>query len=104
MRRRPHRLDGDAADEGFPVAQLAGFGGQRVYRTVSSDNREFIPDGGLPFFVYDDLEKEYNRKCRAFEPWIEEHHVLVPANVNGAALVRVTDDDAEVCIPCEACP
>ena len=85
------------------IISNAGFGGQRVYRTVSSDNREFIPDGGLPFFVYDDLEKEYNRKCRAFEPWIEEHHVLVPTNVNGAALVRVTTDDAEVCISCETC-
>lgn len=85
------------------IVSGAAFGGQRVFRTVSSDNREFIPEGGLPYFVYDGIE-EYNRKCRAYEPWIEEHHLLVPSNVNGAALVQVTADNAEACVACEECP
>lgn len=86
------------------IVSREGFGGQRIYRTISSDNREFIPEGGLPFFLYDDLDREYNRKCRSFEPWIEEHHLFVPRNVNGAVLARVVADDAVICVPCDECP
>jgi hypothetical protein len=85
------------------IVSKDAFDGQRVYRTVSSDNREFIPDAGLPFFLYDDLEKEYNRKCRSFEPWMEEHHLMVPGNVNGAVLARVTADNCDPCVACEDC-
>jgi len=86
------------------IVSGAAFGGQRVFRTLTSDGREFIPAGALPYFLYDDLDREYNRKCRSFNPWIEEYHLMVPANVNGAALVRVTDDAADPCVACEDCP
>lgn len=97
-------VEADVVAPGEILIVAGGFDGQRVFRTVTSDNREEIPDGGLPFFVYDDLDEEYNRKCRSFNPWIEEYHLLVPANVNGAALIRVVEDDAEICAPCVTCP
>lgn len=86
------------------IVSPGAFDGQRVFRTVTSDNREELPDGSLPFFVYDDLDEEYNRKCRSFNPWIEEYHLLVPANVNGATVIQVVEDDAEICAPCVVCP
>lgn len=84
------------------IVSKDGFDGQRIFRTVTSDNREELPDGSLPFFLYDGIE-EYKRKCRSFEPWIEEYHLNVPRNVNGAALVRVVPEDFESCVPCETC-
>lgn len=85
------------------IVARGAFDGQRVFRTITSDNKEFLPDAAAPYFIYDDLEREYNRKCRSFSPWLEEYHLLVPGNVNGAALVQVTDDATEVCVPCEEC-
>ena len=86
------------------IVSAGAFGGQRIFRTVTSDGKEFLPEGALPYFLYDDMDREYNRKCRSFEPWIEEHHLFVPSNVNGAVLARVVADDAEICIPCVDCP
>lgn len=86
------------------IVSRAAFDGQRVFRTITSDNRESLPDGAAPYFIYDDMEKEYNRKCRSFSPWLEEYHLMVPGNVNGAALVRVTDDATDPCVACEDCP
>ena len=103
--------------EGNEVSPLApgeikivtqAFGGQRIFRTVSSDRREYLPSGiANPFFLYDDPNdpEVYNRKCRAYKPWIEVHHLLVPRNVNGAAKLRVVPETStNICFECETCP
>lgn len=84
------------------VASKAAFDGQRIFRTITSDNKEKLPTGAQ-FFVYDDLDKEYNRKCRSFAPWIEEYHVMAPANVNAAVIAKVVPADFEACVACESC-
>lgn len=84
------------------IASRAAFDGQRVFRTITSDNREMLPNG-QNFFLYDDLEKEYNRKCRSFAPWIEEYHLMVPSNVNGATVIQAVDPTCEPCVQCEEC-
>lgn len=85
------------------IVSKAAFDAQRVFRTITADNREELP-AGADFFLYDDLEEEYNRKCRSFAPWIEEYHLNIPSNVNGAALVRVVPEDFQACVACEECP
>jgi hypothetical protein len=77
------------------------FGGNRVFRTVSSDNYEELATG-QDLFIYDGIE-QYRRECRAYEPWIEEYHLMVPTNVNGAALVKAVGEDCEPCVQCEEC-
>lgn len=85
------------------IVNRSTFGGTRVFRTVTSDNRERLPEGAL-FFLYDDLEKEYNRKCRSYAPWLEEYHLMLARNVNAAALVKVVDISAGFpCVDCEVC-
>ncbi len=84
------------------IVSRNGFGLQRIFRNRTSDDKEQLPKGAK-YFVYDDLDKEYNRKCRVFSPWIEEYHLLVPTNVNGACVVKVVADDFEVCTPCDEC-
>ncbi len=84
------------------IVSRNGFGLQRIFRNRTSDEREQLPPNAK-FFVYDDLDKEYSRKCRTFNPWLEEYHLLVPANVNGACVVKVVADDFNACIPCDKC-
>ena len=95
----------DVIDAGeIMIVSKTGLNLQRVFRTITSDNKEALP-AGADFFVYDDLEREYDRKRRAFNPWIEEYHLMVPSNVNGAVLMRVVAEDAgEPCVACEKCP
>lgn len=92
-------------DEGeILIVNSNGWGGTRVFRTVTSDNRERLP-AGATFFLYDDLDREYNRKCRTFNPWLEEYHLLLPRNVNAAALIKVVDaSSGQPCVECETCP
>lgn len=85
------------------IVSNQGFFGQRFWRTITSDNREELPSGSLPFFVYDGLD-EYERKCRSYRPWLEEYHLMIPRNVNGALVASVVPEDYEPCIPCEECP
>lgn len=86
------------------IVSRAGFDGQRIFRNITPDNREQLP-AGAQFFLYDDLEEEYNRKCRSFQPWLEEYHLMVPTNVNGACVVQVVDPLAPPpCVDCEVCP
>ncbi len=94
----------DVIDDGdMLIVSRQGFGGQRIFRTVSSDGREEIPGNGLPMFIYDGID-EYEPKCRAYEPWIEAHPILIPRNVNGAALVTVTTPGCKPCVTCDECP
>ena len=79
------------------------FDGQRIFRTVTSDNMEALPDGA-DYFLYDDPMEVYNKKCRAFCPWIEEYHLMVPGNVDGATILSVVDPELEPCVECEDCP
>lgn len=94
----------DVLDAGeIMIVNRNGFGGTRAFRTVTSDNREFLP-AGAQFFLYDDLEKEYNRKCRSYSPWLEEYHLMLAKNVNAAVTVKVVDPTSgEPCIECETC-
>lgn len=85
------------------IVSRSSFDGQRVFRSITSDNKEELP-AGANFFLYDDLEEEYNRKCRSFAPWLEEYHLMVPSNVNGAVVVQVVDPAYDPCPACETCP
>ena len=93
------------ADGEIMIVSKAAFGGQRIFRGVTSDNKEVLPAGGQ-FFLYDDLEREYDRKCRKFAPWIEEYHLMIPSNVNGAVVAKVVDKATagDPCVSCEVCP
>lgn len=87
------------ADGEIIIASKSAFDGQRVFRTVTSDNKEQLADG-QNFFVYDDADKEYNRKCRSFEPWIEEYHIMTAGNINAAVTVKVVSEDCDLCLKC----
>lgn len=82
------------------IVSKAAFDGQRIFRTVTSDNAEQLVNG-QNFFVYDDLDKEYNRKCRSFNPWIEEYHILTASNINAAVAVKVVSEDCDFCLTCD---
>lgn len=88
-------------DEGeIMIISKEAFDGQRIFRTVTSDNVEQLANG-QNFFVYNDLDREYNRKCRSFNPWIEEYHIMTASNVNGAVTVKVVSKDCELCLTCK---
>jgi Phage major capsid protein E len=80
----------------------AAFGGKRVFRTITSDGKEQLP-AGATVFLYDDPDLEYDRKCRALSPWLEEHHLMIPSNVNGAMVFQATDPLCAPCVQCEEC-
>ena len=90
------------------IVSPQGFGGQRVFRTVTDDRREYLPPNtAAPFFLYDDPNdpEVYNRKCRAYKPWLEAHYLMVPRNVNAAVKLRVVAADlTDICVECETCP
>lgn len=88
------------ADGEILIVSKSSFDGQRVFRTVTSDNAEQLVNG-QNFFVYDDSDREYNRKCRSFNPWIEEYHVMTAANVNAAVTVKVVSEDCDLCLNCD---
>lgn len=88
------------ADGEIMIVSKSAFDGQRIFRTVTSDNAEKLAEG-QNFFVYDDLDKEYNRKCRSFNPWIEEYHVMTASNINAAVTVKVVSADCNLCLSCE---
>ena len=86
------------------IISRGGFDGQRVFRTITVDNYEELP-AGADFFLYDDPAEIYNKKCRSFEPWLEEYHLMVPKNVNGALKFKWVDPAAgDQCTQCEECP
>lgn len=90
------------------IISRQSFGGQRVFRTVTSDLREYLPPNtSAPFFLYDDYNdpEVYSKKCRAYKPWLEAHHLMIPQNANGAVKLRVLAEDAPApCVNCEVCP
>ena len=85
------------------VVNRAAFEGKRIFRTVTSDNAEQLPDNA-DFFMYDDPAEVYEKKCRAFRPWIEEYHLMIPGNIDAAQIACVVDPKAAPpCPPCENC-
>ena len=88
------------------IVNRGGFDGQRIFRTVTSDNAEQLPSGTAnPWFMYDDPTSPlvYDPKCRGFKPWLEEYHLMVPGNVNGACVIKVVPEDSVPCVVCEKC-
>lgn len=85
------------------IVSSTGFGGRRFWRTFTSDHRERLTTG-QNYFLYSGLDREYDPECRTYRPWMEEYHLFVPTNVNGACVLRVVDENYEPCAPCEACP
>lgn len=101
-------LDGSTPDILEPgeilIASRNAFRGSKLIRTVTSDGAESLPSG-MNFFFYDDLEKEYNPKCRTYTPWFEEYHLMIPGNVNAACVMQVVDPSkTNVCTECASCP
>lgn len=83
-------------EDGHILVVTGGFGGLDLINPWSVDYREILPDG-VDFF----LNENYEPKCRKTEIWLEHRHLLLPRNVNGAALVKVLDPDT--CEPCKDC-